>query len=113
MTDNISILKTDESQKTIAGECQESEKLIDYLEANEFSLRYCRLCDLILPDHLTNDAHVQMKSHKKTRDELGIKEIEDLSFSIISFFSQPGDIEKELLKEKEKALKRKVKRIKS
>ncbi len=54
-----------------------------------------------------------MKSHKKTRDELGIKEIEDLSFSILSFYSQPGDIEKELLKEKEKALKRKVKRIKA
>lgn len=54
-----------------------------------------------------------MKSHKKTREDLGIKENEDLQLSIISLQSQPGDIEKELLKEKEKALKRKVKRLKA
>jgi len=39
--------------------------------------------------------------------------VEDLQYTVISFFSQPGDIEKELTKEKEKALKRKVKRIKA
>lgn len=54
-----------------------------------------------------------MKSHKKTREELYIKEIEDIQFSFLSIHSSPGDIEKELLKEKEKALKRKVKRLKA
>lgn len=53
-----------------------------------------------------------LKSHKKTREELGIKENEDMQNSILCFQSLPGDIEKELQKEKEKALKRKVKRIK-
>lgn len=45
-------------------------------------------------------------------NDLGIKELEDLSFSILRFQSNPGDISKELIKEKEKALKRKVKRLK-
>lgn len=39
--------------------------------------------------------------------------MEDLSLSIVVIQSVPGDIEKELVKEKEKALKRKVKRIKA
>jgi hypothetical protein len=54
-----------------------------------------------------------LKPHKRARDDLGIKESEDLQYSIFSFISSPGDIEKELLREKEKALKRKVKRIKT
>ncbi len=88
-------------------------KLIDYLEQNELIFKYCRLCDLIIPDHHSAENHLQLKSHKRTRDDMGIKDHEDLQFSIFSFSSQPGDIEKELLREKEKALKRKWKRIKA
>jgi hypothetical protein len=43
---------------------------------------------------------------------LSIKEAEDLALSLVVFNSQPGSIEAELIKEKEKALKRKVKRLK-
>jgi len=53
------------------------------------------------------------KHHKKQREDLGIKEIEDQCFSILSFYSSPGDISRELIKEKEKALKRKVKRLRA
>jgi hypothetical protein len=57
-------------------------------------------------------SHVrESKQHKKICSELGIKDIEDMCFSILSFHSTPGDISKELVKEKEKALKRKVKRL--
>jgi len=87
MADNIQYLKTEESQKTIFLEGEEANKLIDYLEQNELSLRYCRLCDLILPDHSNNEAHFAMKSHKKTREDLGIKENEDLQLSMISLQS--------------------------
>ena len=52
------------------------------------------------------------KNHKKIRDELGIKEFEDQNYSVLYFGSIPGDISKELLKEKEKALRRKVKGLK-
>ena len=97
----------------MAFEGSDADKVIDYLESHELNMKYCRLCDLLIPDHMSMEVHVQIKSHKKTREELGIKEAEDLSFSIVSVNSQPGDIEKELLKEKEKALKRKVKRLKA
>ena len=43
--------------------------------------------------------------------DLGIKEYEDISYSILNFTSTPGDITRDLDKEKEKALKRKVKRL--
>lgn len=68
----------------------------------------------------TTDAHKmnylithvrESKQHKKICNDLGIKEIEDMCFSILSFHSTPGDISKELIKEKEKALKRKCKRL--
>jgi hypothetical protein len=62
---------------------------------------------------VTNEAHILSRSHKKIRDDLQIKDLEDLQLSIIVMHSVPGDIEKELVKEKEKALKRKVKRIKA
>ena len=54
---------------------------------------------------------IPLPTHKKIFTDLGIKETEDMCFSILSFSSSPGDIKKELVKEKEKALKRKVKRL--
>lgn len=84
------------------------------MESNELTLRYCRLCEYLIPDYSqTSEAHVQSKAHKKIRDELQIKEYEDYQLSVLHLASIPGDIEKELQKEKEKALKRKVKRIKA
>ena len=41
-------------------------------------LKYCRLCELIIPDHCSAETHLQIKSHKRTRDDLGIKELEDI-----------------------------------
>jgi hypothetical protein len=87
--------------------------LIDFLEASELQIRYCRLCEHIIAENVTNEAHILSRSHKKIRDDLQIKDLEDLQLSIIVMHSVPGDIEKELVKEKEKALKRKVKRIKA
>lgn len=43
---------------------------------------------------------------------MNIKEAEDLSNGMILFSSQPGEIEQELKKEREKALKRKTKNLK-
>ena len=52
-------------------------------------------------DYVTNHVR-ENKQHKKICNDLGIKEIEDMCFSILSFHSTPGDISKELVKEKEK-----------
>ena len=58
LNDNIQFLKTDDSQKTIAIEGPEADKLIDFLENQEFQMRFCRLCDLIIPEHCNNEAHI-------------------------------------------------------
>jgi hypothetical protein len=57
--------------------------------------------------------HYQSKGHLKKREELQIKEQEDLTMSMLVLCSCPGDIEEELKLEKEKALKRLVRRLKS
>ena len=46
------------------------------------------------------------------REKLNIKEAEDHVYAMLDFHCQPGDITVELKKEKEKALKRKVKKLK-
>lgn len=111
--DQHNLIRNEESQKTVVMESNEGDRLIDYLELNELNMRYCRLCDFIIPDHMMVEHHLAMKVHKKQRDELLIREIEDQIYSILLLHSTPGDIDKELIKEKEKALKRKVKRIKA
>ena len=64
-------------------EGSDADKVIDYLETHELNIKYCRLCDLLIPDHMSMEVHLQIKSHKKTREDLGIKESEDLQLSII------------------------------
>ena len=96
-----------ESQKSILFDLPEAEKILRFLEKEEVNFKYCRLCDVVC-----EESHFSLKPHLKRREDLQIKESEDCSLSMIVFQSTPGDIKPELLKEKEKALKRKVKRIK-
>ena len=58
MSDNISQIRSEESQKTILIDGSEADKFIEYLQHHELHLRYCRLCDLILADHQSNEHHV-------------------------------------------------------
>lgn len=111
LVDNQSIIRQDESQKSLVFEkAAEATQLLDLLEQQELSFKYCRLCEEFVTEP---DSHQVSKPHKQKREEHGIKMIEDLSFSLLVFSSQPGDISAELKREKEKALKRKVKRIKA
>jgi hypothetical protein len=48
----------------------------------------------------------------KIREDNGIKEVEDICFSILQLSSLPGDIAEEVRKEKEKALKRSAAKLK-
>jgi hypothetical protein len=48
----------------------------------------------------------------KIREDNGIKEVEDICFSILQVSSTPGDIAEEVRKEKEKALKRSAAKLK-
>ena len=105
MQDCLAHLKVDDCQKSILSDFENAEKVLLYLESNELAFKYCRVCEIII----TEDSHFQCKSHIRRREELSIKEAEDLALSLVVFNSQPGSIEAELIKEKEKALKRKVK----
>ena len=88
-------------------EVSDADQILKYLEREDMTFKYCRLCDLIC-----DEGHFLTKPHIKRREDLSLKETEDLNLSMLVFSSTPGEITTELLKEKEKALKRKVKRIK-
>jgi len=101
----------------------DSAKVLRFLETNELTFKYCRLCETVIHHALASEAdvepaqtaindHFQSKSHLRKRESLSIKEVEDHAFALLDFHSQPGDITSELKKEKEKALKRKVKKLK-
>lgn len=105
--DQVKMLTVNESQKSMMLEIQDAEKILNHLESEELQFKYCRLCEAVCDEN-----HFTSKSHLKRREEFQLKESEDLSLSMLIFTSTPGDITPELQKEKEKALKRKVKRIK-
>ena len=119
-------IRIDDSQKSIIfDKDKDSQAVLKYLEVNELKFKYCRLCEVAIYSEYSasSDAeeaksssaiteHFVSKTHLRKRDGLLIKESEDLAYSLLVFISFPGDIEVELRKENEKALKRKVKRLK-
>lgn len=97
--------------------------MLKYLEVSELLFKYCRLCEVAIyseysasSDALSKSAiqeHFCSKAHIRKRESLQIKESEDTAFSLLVFSSQPGEIEVELRKENEKALKRKARKLKA
>ena len=55
LIEHINSIKTEDDQKTIALEGDIADKLISYLEQHDLTLRYCRLCDIIIPDSTTTE----------------------------------------------------------
>lgn len=114
-------IKQDDSQKSILMDFADSQRVIDFIEQNELSFYFCRMCEGLIvdsgtkfPDELKNTIHDHFasKSHLRLREEHNIKEVEDLCFSILHVTSIPSDIGNEIKKEKEKALKRSAMRLK-
>lgn len=94
---------------------QDSQKVVEFLEQHELTFYYCRLCEGLVVDLVDKSQeevknaiadHFSSKAHVRIREENGIKEVEDLCFSMLIVASAPGDIAEEVRKEKEKALKR-------
>lgn len=89
--------------------------MVGFLEQQELTFYYCRLCEGLVVDLVGKSQeearnaitdHFGSKAHVRIREENGIKEVEDLCFSMLMVTSAPGDIAEEVRKEKEKALKR-------
>lgn len=100
--------------------------MLRYIEVNELKFKYCRLCEVAFyreysqseegdseKARLAVSEHFSSRAHVRKREGYSIKESEDLTYSLLVFSSLPGDIEVELRKENEKALKRKVKKLKA
>lgn len=85
-------------------------RLAEYLENNQAEIRGCRICECTYKGSLMD--HFSTKSHKKVRDELGLKENEDLTLSPLILTSKPGSIENEITKLQESSMKIKYKKIK-
>jgi hypothetical protein len=69
------LLKADEPLKTIP---LENEQTFILLEENPIAFRHCRLCDIILSDAIPADLHVKSLTHKKIKEELGVKDQDEL-----------------------------------
>ena len=85
-------------------------KLTEFLENNTAEIRGCRICECTYQGVLLD--HFSTKSHIKVRDELGLKEQEDLALSPIILTSKPGSIDLEIQKLQENSMKLKYKKIK-
>jgi hypothetical protein len=114
-------IKQNDSQKSIMLDFHDSQRVVSFLEQQELTFYYCRLCEGLIYDtqgktydEVKNSIaeHFGSKSHIKIREDNNIKEVEDLCFSMMMVQSAPGDIQDEVRKEKEKALKRSAARLK-
>lgn len=108
-SEKIDKLKENENQKSLFFDFSEADQVLTALEKDDIQFKFCRICEQVV--QADTDHHFALKSHVRRRDELQLKETEDLQFSTIAFSSTPGDISDVVHKEREKALKRKVKRI--
>jgi len=84
--------------------------LVEYLKSNSCKVKGCRIWECTYEGSISN--HFETKYHKKVRDELGLKEQEDLLLSPIKLVSTPGSIEDELHKLRESEMKTKYRKLK-
>ena len=124
LIDQMQHIRRNDSQNSILFDNdKDSQAVLKYLEVSELLFKYCRLCEVAIyseysasSDALSKSAiqeHFCSKAHIRKRESLQIKESEDTAFSLLVFSSQPGEIEVELRKENEKALKRKARKLKA
>ena len=107
--DSLHLFRKTQSSKFISILIK-SQELATFLESNESKIRGCRIWECAYKSEVLD--HINMKSHKKVRDELGISEQEDIQLSPIILKSSPGSIEDELQKLKESSMKAKYKKLK-
>lgn len=107
--ENKHLFKKSQSNRIIKIDIS-SRKLAEYLEKSSAQIRGWRICEWTYEGTVID--HFGSKSHKKIRDELGLKEKEDLSISPLILWSSPGSIDDSLAKLRENAMKIKYRKIK-
>ncbi len=107
-SDNLDSFLKSESSNTIL---INSESLTNILEKNSITVRWCKLCNLILPQEQDASSHVSKLEHKRLKTEYGIS-LQDDSNLVMVFQTLPGDISEDLKNERLSAIKLRSKKVK-
>jgi hypothetical protein len=107
-SEDLESLMKSESTNTIL---INSESLTNILEKNSITVRWCKLCNLILPQEQDASSHVSKMEHKRLKNEYGIS-LQDDSNLVMVFQTLPGDISEDLKNERLSAIKLRSKKVK-
>ena len=88
-----------------------NENLANILEKNQISIRWCKICNMILPLDQEPNTHIKCAEHQKLVKEYGLS-IQEESNTIMLFKSIPGNINEELKTERMNAIKLREKKLK-
>ena len=88
-----------------------NDNLVNILEKNQISIRWCKICNMILPLDQEPSTHIKSGEHQKLVKEYGLS-IQEESNTIMLFKSIPGNINEELKAERMNAIKLREKKLK-
>ena len=88
-----------------------NDNLANILEKNQISIRWCKICNMILPLDQEPNTHIKCGEHQKLVKEYGLS-IQEESNTIMLFKSIPGNINEELKTERMNAIKLREKKLK-
>ena len=88
-----------------------NENLVNILEKNQISIRWCKICNMILPSDQEPNTHIKSLEHQKLVKEYNLSMQEELN-TIMLFKSIPGNINEELKSERMNAIKLREKKLK-
>ena len=88
-----------------------NENLVNILEKNQISIRWCKICNMILPSDQEPNTHIKSIEHQKLVKEYNLSMQEELN-TIMLFKSIPGNINEELKSERMNAIKLREKKLK-
>lgn len=110
-SDVLTLNKQDVSSNSTNTILINSESLTNILEKNSILVKWCKLCNMILPNDQDTSIHVSKLEHKKLKNEYGISLQDDSSY-IMVFQTLPGDISEDLKNERINAIKIRFKKVK-
>ena len=88
-----------------------NDNLANILEKNQISIRWCKICNMILPSEQEPNTHIKSNEHQKLVKEYNLSMQEELN-TIMLFKSIPGNINEELKTERMNAIKLREKKLK-
>ena len=88
-----------------------NENLVNILEKNQISIRWCKICNMILPSDQEPNTHIKSPEHQKLVKEYNLSMQEECN-TIMLFKSIPGNINEELKSERMNAIKLREKKLK-